>query len=58
MDIDKIIDKLFNIVTELDARNLTHNCVISEFNGTSWDDLCDKGINLLKKLKENEEGEQ
>lgn len=52
MDIDKNIEQLFSILTELDARNQSNNCVVSGLTGVNWDDLCDEGITLLKSIKE------
>ena len=46
------LDELFNIFTELEARYATNNLVIPEFNNLSWVDLCNKGIELLKKLRD------
>lgn len=43
--------ELLKIATELDAREPSANCVISEYTGTSWKDLCDKAEKLIKQLK-------
>ena len=49
MDDSNIIKQLFTIITELDARDSSNNCVtMSEF---SWDELCDMGIDLFNQLK-------
>lgn len=45
-------DKLFDIFTELEARYVTNNLVIPEFNDLSWVELCDKGIEFLEKLRD------
>jgi hypothetical protein len=45
--------KLLEIATELDARELSSNSVISDLQGVGWKDLCDKGIEILKLLKGN-----
>lgn len=50
-DDEAIIDKLFHILRELDARTCSCNCIHSQWIGTSWIELCDKGIDLFKKLK-------
>ena len=50
-DTDKIIDELFLIMTELDARNCSSNSVIQKYQGTYWKDLCDTAIKLLEELK-------
>jgi hypothetical protein len=46
-----ILDKLYNIVVELDARETSNNCVVDNLQQFSWDELCDKGIELFEKLK-------
>ena len=46
-----IIDELFMVATELDAREFSSNCVIPELQALSWVELCDKGITLLQKIK-------
>lgn len=51
MDESKIIEQLFDIVTELDARDCSSNSIISDLHGVSWDTLCDMGINLFNRLK-------
>ena len=47
----KMIEKLFIILTELDARENSFNCVISELIGKSWDELCNDAIILFENLK-------
>ena len=47
----KIIEQLFRLVTELDARERSSNLVIQEYRGTGWKDLCDIGIELFEQLK-------
>ena len=42
--------ELLKIATELDARESSANCVISEYTGTSWKDLCNKAEELIKQL--------
>ena len=46
------LDKLFDIFTELEARYVTNNLVIPEFNDLSWVELCNKGIEFLEKLRD------
>ena len=48
----KIIERLFRILTELDARESGGNCVCRELTGTSWIELCDEAIELLKELRD------
>lgn len=51
MNEEEIIDKLFKILTELDARNCSGNCVVEGLTGKSWVELCNEGINLFEQLK-------
>ena len=51
MDDSKIIEQLFIIVTELDARDCSNNSIESCFRGISWETLCSMGINLFEQLK-------
>ena len=46
------LDDLYDIAVELDARERTSNCITQRFLPLSWDELCDKGIEALEKLKE------
>jgi len=46
-----ILDKLYNIVVELEARETSNNCIIDNLQQFGWDELCDKGIELFEKLK-------
>ena len=48
----KMLDDLYNIAVELDSREFSNNCVIDRLTGLSWDELCDKGIEILTNLKE------
>ena len=48
----KMLDNLYDIAVELDSREFSNNCVIAGLTGLSWDELCDKGIEILTKLKE------
>ena len=43
--------ELLEIATELESRESTNNCVIRRLIGTYWLDLCDRGIEILNKLK-------
>ena len=53
VDDSNIIEQLFIVITELDARDSSNNCVnMQEF---SWNELCDMGINLFNQLKNNYE---
>ena len=50
----EIIDELFTIASELEARELSANCIFEKYFGNSYDELCDKGIKLFEELKKNE----
>lgn len=52
MDEKNIINMLFQIVTELDARSSCFNCVEPGLLSYGWDDLCNKGSELFQQLKE------
>ena len=47
-----MLDDLYDIAVELDSREFSNNCVVDRLIGLSWDELCDKGIEILTKLKE------
>lgn len=46
-----LIDDLYNIAVELDAREFSNNCVVDRLQQFGWNELCDKGIEILEKLK-------
>jgi hypothetical protein len=43
--------ELLEVAVELDTRETSNNCVIARLQGTSWVDLCNRGIEILKLLK-------
>lgn len=47
-----MLDAIYNIAVELDARETTSNCVVGDLINLSWVEVCDKGIEILTKLKE------
>ena len=49
---EDILNQLQDIVTELDARELSFNLVISSLERYSWKELCNKGIELLETLRD------
>lgn len=51
MDNEKIIETLYRVLNELEARECSGNSVITEYHGTGWKDLCGIGIELFIKLK-------
>lgn len=46
-----IINKLFQIFTELDARESSNNCIVPELAVRSWDELLDDAIGLIEQLR-------
>ena len=46
-----LIDDLYNIAVELDAMEFSNNCVVDNLQQFGWNELCDKGIEILEKLK-------
>ncbi len=46
-----MLDDLYDIAVELDARETSNNCVVDRLQQFGWDELCDKGIEILEKLK-------
>lgn len=46
-----IINKLYSIVVELDARECSNNMVSIGLRDKSWTELCEEAIQLLKKIK-------
>ena len=54
MEREEIIEKLYLILEELDARETSCNCVVVGLISKSWVELCDNAIELFKQLKEAE----
>ena len=50
----ELIDELCIISAELEARDISANSIFEKYNGTSYVDLCDKGIKLFEELKKSE----
>jgi hypothetical protein len=48
----RMLDDLYDIAVELDSREFSNDCIIDRLTGLSWDELCDKGIEILTNLKE------
>lgn len=46
------LEELFDVFTEIEARCISNNLVISEYQNLSWIELCNKGIELLKLLRD------
>lgn len=50
MTFEEILNELYMIIDELDARESNCNSIYAELTGIPWDDLCDKAIDLVKQL--------
>ena len=46
------LDELFNVFTEIEARYVGCNLVVPEYYNFSFVELCNKGIDLLKQLRD------
>lgn len=51
VDIETNINKVFHIMTELHAREVSGNCVIQELQDKGWNDLCDMVIQLIAEIR-------
>lgn len=51
MNSSEIIEMLWHIITELDARDCSQNSVVADCMEYSWIELCDKGSALFQLLK-------
>lgn len=51
MNTQMIIDKIYDIIIELDARECSNNCVAVGLLDKSWTELCEEAIELLKQIK-------
>ena len=50
-DTEDIINKVFEILTELHAREVSSNCVIQHLQHKGWTELCNDAIELLKEIE-------
>ncbi len=46
-----LLSTIYDIAVELDSREIQNVKVVDDFQQFSWNDLCDKGIQILEKLK-------
>ena len=46
------LDELEKVITEIDSRYVGGNLLYSEYYELSWVELCNKGIDLLVKLRD------
>ncbi len=51
IDIEEKINEVFEIMTELHAREVSGNCVIRNLQGKGWKELCNDAIELLKEIR-------
>lgn len=51
MDIRKIIDEIYNMVLELDARESGGNLLFAGLQDKSWTEICEEAIRLLEQIK-------
>lgn len=50
-DLAILTSELFDVVDELCAREHGCNSVYEKYRQVSWEELCDKGMELLEELK-------
>lgn len=50
MTFEEIITQLDKILDELEAREISGNCIWAELTEYGWDELCDQAIDLIKQL--------
>lgn len=50
-DTEDVIENLFLIIHELDARYHSSNLVISKLESKTWNNLCEEGIKLFERIK-------
>lgn len=51
MDNQMIIDKIYDIIIELDARESGGNLLFTGLQDKSWTELCEEAIRLLEQIK-------
>lgn len=51
IETEDIIHKLSYILEELEAREISNNCVVKKLYGKSWSELCEEAIRLLEQIK-------
>jgi hypothetical protein len=47
----RMIDDLYDIAIELDSRETSVTLPVDRFHQFDWNELCNKGIEILEKLK-------
>lgn len=53
VDTEENINKVFDIMTELHAREVSGNCVVRNLQDKGWNDLCDMAITLIAEIRPN-----
>lgn len=51
IETEDIIDKIYNIVLELDARESGGNLLFTGLQNKSWTEICEEAIELLEQIK-------
>ena len=51
IDMEDTIDKIYNIVLELDARESGGNLLFTGLQDKSWTEICEEAIGLLEQIK-------
>ena len=51
IETEDIIDKIYNIVLELDARESGGNLLFTGLQDKNWTELCEYAIKLLEQIK-------
>lgn len=46
-----LLNNIYDVAVELNAREIQNARVVDDLQHFSWNDLCDKGIQILEKLK-------
>ena len=51
----ELLDELFVIAAELEAREISANSIFEKYRGVGYIYLCDRGIRIFEELKKNED---
>lgn len=50
-DMGQLVLELFEIADEFYAREMSNNTVYEKFHSISWEELCNKGMEILEEMK-------
>lgn len=50
-NMEQLVLELFEIADEFCAREINNNAVYKKFHSVSWEELCDKGMEILEEMK-------